>query len=76
MTFFANWKCEHGQLMEQISGLFRNSVWFLSITAPVKLLADEFDVWSIFYGQMSLAAASHIYIFHEVIKVCNNLTTH
>ena len=46
---------EHGQPMEQTRGMF--CVWdSLSITTPVSLLANEFDVRSVLHGQVSLAA--------------------
>ena len=37
----------------------------LSITTPVSCLANEFDVRSVFHGQVSLAAVNHI--------LCNSL---
>ena len=37
-----------------------------SITTPVSLLANEFDVQSILHGQVSLAAVDQIYVIHEV----------
>ena len=48
----------------------------LSITTPVSLLANEFDVRSVLYGQVSLAAVNHIYFFHEVMNGCKNLKIH
>ena len=49
----------------------------LSITTPVSLLANEFDVYSTLHGQVSLAAVNHIYVFHEVMNVCKkNLKIH
>ena len=39
----------------------------LSITTPVSLLANEFDVRSIMHGQVSLAAVNQIYVIHEAI---------
>ena len=48
----------------------------LSITTPVSLLANEFDVRSALHGQVSLAAVNHIYVFHEVMKSCKNLKIH
>ena len=35
-------------------------VWLLSITTPVSLLANEFDVRSVLQGQVSLVAVNHI----------------
>ena len=40
----------------------------LSITTPVSLLANEFDVQSVLQGQVSLAAVNHINVFHEVMN--------
>ena len=48
----------------------------LSITTPVSLLANEFDVRSILHGQVSLAAVNQNYIFHEAMKGCKNLKNH
>ena len=48
----------------------------LSITTPVLLLADEFDVRSVVYGKVSLAAVNHIYFIHEVMNGCKNLKIH
>ena len=42
----------------------------LSITSPVSLLANEFDVRSVLHGQVSLAAVNHMYVFHEVRNSC------
>ena len=48
----------------------------LSIVTPVSLLANEFDDRSVWHGQVSLAAVSQIYVFHEVMNGCENLTMH
>ena len=40
----------------------------LSITTPVSLLANEFDV-----GQVSLAAVNQICVIHEAMNSCENL---
>ena len=42
----------------------------LSITTPVSLLANEFDVRSELHGQVSLAAVNQIYVFHEAMHCC------
>ena len=42
----------------------------LSITTPVSLLANEFDVWSILHGQVSLSAVNQICVIHEAMKDC------
>ena len=51
-------------------------VWMLSITTPVSLLANEFDVRSIFHGQMSFAAVNQIGVIHEAMNSCKNLKIH
>ena len=48
----------------------------LSITIPVSLLANEFDVRSILYGQVSLAAVNQICVIHEAMNSCKNLKIH
>ena len=45
----------------------------LSITTPVSLLANEFDVWRVLHGQASLAAVNPNYDIHEAMNVCKNL---
>ena len=42
----------------------------LSITTPVSLLANEFDVRSVLHGQMSLAAVNQFCVIHEAINRC------
>ena len=42
----------------------------LSITTPVSLLANEFDVHSVLDGQLSLAAVKYIYVFHKAMNSC------
>ena len=42
----------------------------LSITTPVSLLANEFDVRSVLHGQVSLAAVNQMYVFHEAMDGC------
>ena len=42
----------------------------LSITTPVSLLANEFDVRSVLHGQVSLAAVNQIYVIHEAMNGC------
>ena len=44
----------------------------LSITTPVSLLANEFDVRSILHGQVSFAALKQIYVFHEAMNVAKS----
>ena len=48
----------------------------LSITTPVSLLANEFDVRSVSHGQVSLAAVNQICVFHEAMNGCKNLKIH
>ena len=48
----------------------------LSITTPVSLLANEFNVLSVLHGQVSLAAVNHIYVFREAMNACINLKIH
>ena len=45
----------------------------LSITTPVSLLANEFDVRSVWHGLVSLAAAYQIYVIHEAMNGRKNL---
>ena len=48
----------------------------LSITLPVSLLTNEFDVRSVLNGQVSLATVNQIYVFHEAMNGCENLKIH
>ena len=48
----------------------RLSCGSLSITTPLSLLANEFDVQSILHGQVSLAAVNQIYVIHEAMNGC------
>ena len=48
----------------------------LSITKPVSLLVNEFNIRSVLHGQVSLAAVNHIYVFHEAMNGCKNLQIH
>ena len=48
----------------------------LSITLPVSLLANKFDVRSILHGQVSLAAVNQIFVIHEATNGCKNLLIH
>ena len=62
--------------MEQTRGLFlhvRHRCGSLSITPPVSLLANEFDVRSVLHGLVSLAAVNQIYVIHEALNGCKNL---
>ena len=69
-----NSQVQHGRPMEQTRGLVCTSDFIvlipdlaslltlmcgsLSITTPVSLLANEFDVRSVFHGQVSFAAVN------------------
>ena len=59
-----NSQCEHGQPMEQIRSLFC-MCGSLSITTPVSLLANEFNVRSVLQRQVSFVAVNQIYVIHE-----------
>ena len=48
----------------------------VSITTPVSRVANEFDVRSIFHGQVSLAAVNQICVIHEAMNGCKNLKVH
>ena len=48
----------------------------LSITTPVSLLVNEFDVRSVLHGHVSLAAVNQICVFHEPMNGCKNLNIH
>ena len=48
----------------------------LSITPPVSLLANGFDVQSILHGQVSLTGVNQVYVIHEAINGCKNLKIH
>ena len=63
--------------MEQRRGLFWHlQLWCgsLSITTPVSFLDNEFDVRSVFHGQVNLAAFNQIYVFHEAMNCCKKST--
>ena len=40
----------------------------MSITTPVSLLVNEFDVRSVLHGQVSMAAVNQICVIHEAMK--------
>ena len=74
-----NSQLEHRQPMEQNERLvlhvrLRNGS--LSITTPVSLLVNEFDVRSVLLGQVSLAAVNQICVIHEAMNGCINLKIH
>ena len=55
--------------MEQTRGLFC-MCGSLSITTPVSLLANEFDIRIVLHGQVSLAAVNKMYLIHEAMNGC------
>ena len=63
-----NSQCEHGH--KRFVSYVRLRWGSLSITTPVPLLANEFDVRSVLHGQLSLAAVNQIYVFHEAMNGC------
>ena len=76
-----NSQCEHGQPIRENKRLDLHVclVWLsgsLSITTPVLLLANEFDVRSVLHRKVSLAAVCQIYVFHEAMNSCKNLKIH
>ena len=70
-----NSQLEHGQLLERTRGLLC-MCGSLSITTPVSLLADEFDVQSLLHWQVSLAAVNQIRVVREAVNSCKNLKIH
>ena len=79
----SNSQCVHGQPMEQTRSLLctcHSSVASvarsLSITVPVSLLANEFDVRSALHGHMSLAAVNQCCVIHEALNCCKYLKIH
>ena len=73
-----NSQLEHGQLMEQTEDCLhvRLRCASLSITTPVSLLANKFDVRSVLHGQVSLPAVNQIRVIPEAINGCKNLKIH
>ena len=45
----------------------------LSITTPVSLLANEFDVLIVLHGQVGLTAVNQIYVIHAAMNGCKSL---
>ena len=74
-----NSQLEHRQTMEQTKRLvshMRFRCGLLSITTPVSLLVNEFDVPRVLHGQVSLAAFNQICVIHEAMNDCKNLKIH
>ena len=46
----------------------------LSITTPVSILANEFDVRGVLYGQVSVAAVNQIRVIHEAMNGCKTVS--
>ena len=63
---------EHGQLVLHV----QLGCGSRSITTPVSLLENEFDVRSVLHGQVSLAAINQICVVHEAMNGCKNLKIH
>ena len=75
LTFLLERKTE--KLNSQYDGAIKRLVFHvqimcgsLSITTPVSLLANEFDVRSVLHEQMSLTAVNQNYVFHEAMNCC------
>ena len=49
---------------------------WLSITIPVSLFSNEFDVRSVLHGQVSLAAVNQICVIYEAMNGYKNLKIH
>ena len=47
-----------------------------SITTPLSLLSNKFDVRSALHGQVSLAAVNQIYGIHKAMNGCKILKIH
>ena len=57
---------------------FAHATWCgsLSITTPVSLLGNEFDVLSVLPGQVSLAAVTQICVIYEAMNGCKIFKIH
>ena len=47
-----------------------------SITTPLSLLSNKFDLRSVLHGQVSLAAVNQIYVIHKALNGCKILKIH
>ena len=63
-----NNQLEHGQPMLVLH--VRLGCGSMSITTPVSLLANEFDVRSVLHGQVNLAAVNQMCVVHEAMNRC------
>ena len=70
-----NSQLENGQLIKACFAC-RLRCGSLSITRPVSLLANEFDVRNVLHWQVNLAAVNQIRVIHEVMNGCKNLKIH
>ena len=61
--------------MNKVSQWSKQKACFARAT-QVSFLANEFDVRSILYGQVSLAAVNQMHVIHEAMNGCKNLTNH
>ena len=75
-----NSQLEHVQPMEQTRGLFctcdSDRCDSLSITTPVSLLANTFDIRRVLHGQVSLETVNQICVIHEAMNGCKILKIH
>ena len=64
-----NSQLEHGHSIEQTQGFARTTqVWLATITTPLSLLVNAFDVRSVMHWQVSLAAVNQICVIHEAVN--------
>ena len=63
-----NSQLEHGQPMEQTSGLFFTCD--SGVARCQSQLANEFDVRSVLHVQVSLAAVNQVCVIHEAMNGC------
>ena len=56
-----------------IRGLFCKCNLGVAITTTLSLLANAYDVQTVFHGQVSLAVVNHSYVFHEGVMQCHTM---
>ena len=71
-----NSQLEHNRANKRLVLHLRLGCGSLSITTPISLLANEFDVQSVLHGQVSLAAVNQICVIDEAMNGCKNLKVH
>ena len=74
-----NSQLQHGQQMEKNKRLVLHvhlRCGSLSITTPVSLLTNEFDVRSVLHGHVCLAVINQICVIREDMNGCKNLKIH